>query len=518
VGTGNGKVCSSGNAEADRVIYGHANNVGATGSTPTNPLPPGTPVDGLLWSAPAHVQIQLVFINFIDRPATQVQPDRSSLKIGSQVFTPFGKCKTVGTDPYGLVFDNTTLEPVLGAQVTLLKEREDKSFSIMQPCEKVACNLTNPQTVGADGLYSFVVPPGVYKMQTDIPLITDSTKLHPKAGDIYKDIYHGGSFLEDGSIVHLDIPVDADQAKIKAHAPKLMAYIYTVDKATDSLILEGRVSHPFTTVSAYTFKTTDAGQVLPQPAHPDQPEEKTTTDKAGVFKITIKQAALAGKGESFGLLKLEKKPPALAKRALGATLVTAAEADELHTTLLLPPIPQKIEGFLTTSAGNPLPHTTVQIMLPYSQRAYTTAITSDTGFLQIPGDYLPSEPFTLYLPQHEITHTTGAFIASNASWYAEESVKLVDTSVVLTTTSSASLTPQTSYTSPSSLLHTPRISHTQAYPAPLHTPIVPHDTQGTNMQVVQETTTIVRYLIITLLLLILLVGCVVYVKKRKNTE
>ncbi len=538
-GTGNGQICTSGDAAADMRIYGRDNSAGrgatltdARGVRVSNPLPAGTSIDGIEWednSGPGSVR-RFSFINYFDQAITQKNTDSSSPKIGSQVFTVSGSCRSISwpvpppppgsepprtgcsdptangcTDPYGIVFDNATLEPVAGAKVTLFRERDDKKFTLYEPCEKTGCNLTNPQVVGPDGLYSMVVPAGTYRMEVSSPILADHSKLNPATRRIYSDIYHGDSFVEAGVIVHLDIPVIADQAAIKAQKSTLMTYSYTIDKPTSTILFEGRASHPLTTVSSYTYLTsTGASNPHPLPVR-DTSIDTQQADTGGVFVIRLPSASIPT-GESFGLLKLDKRNISdLASSGRKTGLTTVSAEDTPYITL--DPIPEKIEGYLYDSDNRPLTHTKVDILLPYATTPYLSTTTDATGFLQIPGSYLPSEPFTLKSPDTNTTWTTKDFLASNGGFYEEDPKELMRPLRVVGDGSVA-------------IDSLPKNEQEQVkqriYGEPPNADTVKRNEMLSQKSVTTNSNMLMTYLIIAVLLLIVLIGVMIYVVRKQN--
>ena len=501
-GTGTGRTCSTGTTEGDMKLYGRDNSAGVKAPF-TNPLPPGTPIDGITWSAPAHVVARFAFINFLDQAIVQGNTDSNSLKIGSQVFTPSSNCRSIATDPYGVVFDNASLEPVAGAEVRLLRQREKGEFTLYDKSEKVSGNLINPQVVDADGLFNYVVDPGTYKLEiSNLPVVSDTANHNPKASRVYTDLYHGESFVEDGVIKHFNIPVIANPATIAAQQSKLMVYSYTIDRPTSTILFEGRASHPLTTVSSYTYLTSNT---TPNPLPVREASIDTQqADTGGVFTIKLPLASIPS-GESFGLLKLTKKNMAdLASSGRKTGLTTVSAPDDSYITLN--PIPEKIEGYLTDKSGTPLKNMRVDILLPYADTPYLSTTTDTTGFLQIPGSYLPPEPFTLNAPDTHTTWTTTEFLAGNTSFYEAEGKALVRPLTVATEVTNTT---------------TSGVMEKQARKTQITPPTTTQNTSNTATQAAEQgkTTVLVRYLIFIVVLMVLLILFVLmYLRQRTTGE
>ncbi|MBI3366132.1 hypothetical protein HY041_00695 [Candidatus Roizmanbacteria bacterium] len=73
-----------------------------------------------------------------------------------------GRCKAISWDPYGIVFDSQSLEPVTGVKVTLMKKRENGKFTIA--VDEDIPSILNPITTVEDGAFEFFVPDGTYRV------------------------------------------------------------------------------------------------------------------------------------------------------------------------------------------------------------------------------------------------------------------------------------------------------------------------------------------------------------------
>jgi hypothetical protein len=339
-------------------------------------------------------------------------------------------------------------------------------------------------------------------MEVSPPILADRAKLHASAHRVYSDIYHGDPFVEAGVIVHLDIPVTADLATISSQQSKLMTYSYTIDRPTSTILFEGRASHPLTTVSSYTYLTTNTA-ANPLPVR-DASIDTQQADTGGVFTIKLPLASIPS-GESFGLLKLEKRNLSdLASSGRKTGLTTVSASDDSYITLN--PIPEKIEGYLTDKAGNPLKNTRVDILLPYADTPYLSTTTDSSGFLQIPGSYLPSEPFTLNAPDTHTTWTTSEFLAGNTGFYEGEGKALVrPLSIVNEVTNST----------------TSGVMEKQARKTQITPPTTTQNMLNTTTQAVEQGKRMVlmRYLIFILVLMVLLILFVLmYLRQRTARE
>ncbi|MBI3366473.1 carboxypeptidase regulatory-like domain-containing protein, partial [Candidatus Roizmanbacteria bacterium] len=160
-----------------------------------------------------------------------------------------GDCR----DPYGRVFDAVSLEPIPNAKVTLFSQRPDQSFSYISPKE-TANAIINPWTTKEDGKFVFMVPPGVYRLEAQVPNYTfpfSSKELNPQYSKAYYELYYGSGFTDQNiietKIEHRDIPVMPNGEPYRAQV-KLVGYMSELNKEKMIYEISGRTSHPLTVV------------------------------------------------------------------------------------------------------------------------------------------------------------------------------------------------------------------------------------------------------------------------------
>ncbi len=297
-------------------------------------------------------------------------------------------------DPVGRVFDNHTLEPIPGVNMTL--ERKGES----QPVAK--------STTLADGQFSFYVSPGTYKLLAQVrdyvfPLVGS---VNQKASSIYKNFYKGGDIIVDRQIVYTDIPMqpqnkEAAEFFAKQTKPEVMDYFQSLNKEKGEYIIQGSVSHPLSRVSVTSEVasrlergTINQGRVL----------ASTTADKYGRFKVSFPLTKL-NQNETIGSLEVIK-PKDVYKFGGGN-----------KASVVLAPIMNGIKGFAFDSSGNVLPGATVAVKLPvFSQPVYQTKA-DEKGYFEIDPELLPPMPYKLTftsLGNKEEIVDTRSFIAQNA--------------------------------------------------------------------------------------------------------
>lgn len=451
VATANDQICTTGNAAADTEIYGesHLDNLAAAvgykfeglfkGDGVTAVSNPSVWTDAYEWGdfTPTSHARRWYAMNFFD-PTLSAVGEGGGQKLGTFDFETAEKdCISINWDPYGRVFDATTLEPVPGALVTLFVKKGE-SFAQMTPGDLVGGAIVNPQTTLEDGAFSFVVPDGDYKLSVVPPAIAASTEIDPNYTKAYFDIYPsltGDVIQQRGAIQHRDIPVAASSSS----DVKIMEYSYETNSA-GTVNLEGKVSHPLSRIIAGSSKASAAN-----------PENKTPyrtvgifyADKWGRFKIEL-EASLFEKTdeyiEVFSDIEVQKVDLKVAtqankgKNSISTFLISllnrirnpqAVKAQGKTVKLKLEPIPQYLEGYAYDGNGKPMPNATVSVYQALSSKPYSQTTADATGHFKLTSEYLPSSTYTIrYTGQNGITvtATTSKFIAQNQKYISQNNI------------------------------------------------------------------------------------------------
>jgi uncharacterized repeat protein (TIGR01451 family) len=136
------------------------------------------------------------------------------------------------TDPFGVVFDSVTNNPISGAQVTIY----DAAGVILVPgappaaggCQ-IAAGDANPQTTAADGAYSYLCAnANGYTITVSAPGYNfPSTVTNLPAGRVIVNGSRGQAFNVAGVIIQMDFPMDSNNMllRIKKTANKKEAVI-----------------------------------------------------------------------------------------------------------------------------------------------------------------------------------------------------------------------------------------------------------------------------------------------------
>ncbi|MFH0979879.1 MAG: carboxypeptidase-like regulatory domain-containing protein [Candidatus Roizmanbacteria bacterium] len=468
IATTEGQICTTGKKETDDIIFGVGNGRieklvqllnykfkhlwlinGSSVSEISNPVMTNAsgdigPIvwhDGTYTNIPERKFLALNYFNPIPQTGTG---EAASQQIGTFSFEEVMNktdCVSIRWDPYGRVFDTKSLEPVKGATVSLLKKRNDNSFTLLNPNEVLGGNLENPQNVAEDGLFSFVVPDGTYKLKASkvgyVFPVSDLATINSNYTKIYNNIYPaetGEEIVQQGSIQHRDIPFEKNTGSTNG-IPKLMEYFYEVEPLTQTISIEGRVSHPFTDISFWSYIPSGTNQ-----KKLGRELLKTRADKLGNFKVEIDTSNFdKSKAEYFGLIRLKKNDLTLItnnKNTLFDRLFSIftdfifkkTSAAEVETNeLSLEPIPTFLEGYAYDSIGTLLPNATVKIYEKLSTIPYFQTKADETGYYKVSSNSLPTSPYEIqYISAVGTVSriTTSKFIVQNQKYLSENNTNL----------------------------------------------------------------------------------------------
>ncbi|KKP86103.1 MAG: hypothetical protein UR89_C0033G0006 [Candidatus Roizmanbacteria bacterium GW2011_GWA2_35_8] len=450
-----GQICTAGTTDLDMLVYGIDNTAAlkasddylfeglfaADGTTSIN-NPISSKEDGNI--DPAYWQSyskgndrKFLALNYFE-PIPDMGPgEEKTQQVGTFSFENAANqsdCISISWDPYGRVFDSQTLEPVNKTTVTLLKKRNDGSFTIVTPADLLGGSILNPQTTEEDGDFSFVVPDGIYKLtasQSNYVFPEQTVNLQSNYSKIYSDIYPdqtGEEIVQQGTFQHRDIPLKQVIVGLET-SPKLMEYFYDLNKPTSTAIVTGRVSHPFAKIKAYSLKPNSVSQenvryrLLP---------ETVSADKLGHFVLEVDQSQFEPT-ESFGEITIQKidlTQPSLVEKfkqwLLGFISKVNAQTT-IASSIRLEPIFNHLEGYAYNAGGEVLPNATVSIYLSFSNKPSYQTKTDDKGYYQISSEFLPSMPYriTYTTTAGQIVKTsTSQFIAQNSDSIVASDIKI----------------------------------------------------------------------------------------------
>ncbi len=246
----------------------------------------------------------------------------------------------VRRDPYGIVFDSVSLEPLPQVEVTLLGE---KKFFYDDP------EVPNPVNTKENGKFSFLPPNGTYYLNVKrnsyvFPSLNKSIT-DPK----YSEFYYGDPIVVFDKIEHRDIPVDPIDPKNPFHSPPQItsSFIYTTGQFTE---IYGEVSHPGSLIEAKQKNITIASAY---------------SSNRGFFKIVIENSLIDEK-LPIDLIAIKPKPRAyndiLASFSKLFQAYAQSPTDLVSQPVRLMPIITNLQGYALDTDGKPVPGAEVRLI------------------------------------------------------------------------------------------------------------------------------------------------------------
>ena len=209
-------------------------------------------------------------------------------------------------DPYGVVFDSVTNNPVQGATVTIYTSGGTQCT----PGDQIAATDTNPQTTSSTGEYSFLCANGTYYITVSASGYTyPSTKSSFPSGRTITTGSKQEDFTVSGSVLEIDLPLDPgsslltitkDANKKEVEVGDIVTYTVTIENSTSSDItnvyLEDTIPGGFKYLEG---KATLDGQTTSNP----QGNRPLTFDIGTVSAnttTTLKYQLIVGSGVTLG--------------------------------------------------------------------------------------------------------------------------------------------------------------------------------------------------------------------------
>lgn len=455
--TDTGQICTTGTKDLDISIYGIDNSAvlrtshnyhfqglfASNGTTlisnPVNSIGDGN-INPVYWqSFSTGAKRRFLALNYFEPIPDLGTGEEKTQQIGTFSFENVANqsdCISISWDPYGRVFDSSTLDPVSDASVTLLKKRNNGAFTIMTPADLLGGNIINPQTTEEDGEFSFVIPDGTYKLsvaQGSYTFPVQLANVQSNYSRIYSDIYPdptGEEIVQAGAIQHRDIPLKPKSTSL-SNEIKLMEYFYDLDKATSTIYVKGRVSHPFARIKAYSLKP---DPVLHENArYRLLTKEPIVADKLGNFVLKIDQSGFEP-DENFGDITFEKVDLTNSANLVEKikewffSLIGEVNAQvTLASNFRFDPIPNYLEGYAYDSQDEVIPNATVSIILNFSNKPSYQVKADENGYFKISSEFLPSMPYRISYTSpsgQQVSTSTSKFIVQNQDPIQKSDIKI----------------------------------------------------------------------------------------------
>lgn len=321
------------------------------------------------------------------------------------------QCVPIAWDPYGIVFDSQSLEPIAGAQVSLNKKQLTGAYTLFVGDE--VASIINPQYTIEDGNFTFFVPDGTYKLNISKAGFTYPNKktLAQNVYKVYSDIYHDEDIIQKGAIQHRDVPIDSLGAPYTSSV-KVLAYTTILSKASHEFVIQGKVSHPLTIIKVYGKKPSGNGNSYVR----TKLLGTYKANKIGQFELKFIMSKL-DKTEIIGDIEFIKPDY--------KNLSNTAGLESQKTLFSVEPILNYVEGIAYDDSGKPLANSKVGVYLNQATKSIYETKTDEKGHYKITSEYLPPMSYSLkYLQPGGTTYSvpTTKYIAQNAEYIEENKV------------------------------------------------------------------------------------------------
>lgn len=363
-------------------------------------------------------------------------------RLGFPVGTP--DCEFSDYDPFGQLFDRVTMQPVEGVRVALFRNVGTANPDYRLFNQAVATQVMGPQYIlptwyspivltSKMGYYSFVVPPGTYKVIAfrngtttpgpvagDFQIEANNSILDPMATELglagevmvnnavhtlYPKVYQisesGSGFLDIPSIVEGAVPErrDISVQGVTPAEPAVVAFKRDVNTRGDSVI-RGKINKPFGMIFA---KSEDMSTII----------RTATADKDGKFVMTILASELvAGEDIRFTVEAVSLTPvtptPVAQKLIEWVSRVfnfpvRIVDAQTQTPGLVMESRLSYLEGYSYDTSNKILPNARVFVMDRRSGRISFSTTSDDRGFFVVPSDALPTGEYDIYYNPENLT-------------------------------------------------------------------------------------------------------------------
>jgi hypothetical protein len=348
-------------------------------------------------------------------------------------------------DPFGIVFDSRSLEPIKGAVVTIYDSNK-KPLQLL--------GLTNPQTTKEDGLFNFLVPEGTYYLNVNPPAgytFSANPNLHPNAELVYlsnngkSTIYKPNEPIDEridtaeerkqgfANPERRDIPLDPGNNTPVNNQPVSINYL--TQRIGQNTQVSGKVSLPYTLVKAvqgskvvaetyanqngfYQLKIVNSDLVADEKIN-------LVLEKTSLTSDNLRQ--LIEKIGTDSLSKLWQRVLSYLIAKVQGVINYGIVNAQTATTIAIDPILSHIEGYAYDSSGKIVPNATVNIILQNSKQPIYSTRANHSGYFKVASKYLPPIPYSIEIVSPtglKTTKTTTSFAKENKEYLTKNNIQL----------------------------------------------------------------------------------------------
>lgn len=327
-------------------------------------------------------------------------------------------CVTLYWDPFGRVFDASSLEPMSGVDVTLLDNLGNPAV--------VDGPYANFDTTKVDnGVYNILVSKEAdYQLRVDPPkthLFTRNVNLQSNYSLVYSDIYLPGDIFHEAPMPET-VPDNFDYSSYHHDIPLMpIGEPYRVDPFDVFVIKSSVRASDMGQFVNYSGKDTfpRAKVCLVGEENNDVIGDCVFAEKYGNFRLNVEKNKIPQEKLFLIAEKTDLTQPLIKSNNIDLSKVDFNNKD----LLTFEPILNYIEGYVHDDNGQILPKATVTVKLKEGDLPFYSTQADDSGFFTIYGKNLPFAEY--YLDVNGKIMTTSEFVKANRSYLNSEKLNLI---------------------------------------------------------------------------------------------
>jgi len=448
IGTGEGRKCGTGNKALDDELFNGTIGLGrgdyqinVTFNKPKQEVDNTgiINVDAVVGGTAANRGSYEFFGVEVTQKVDTTIPGQGALQQGVFKFIETGaqdcaKLSWTHHDPYGIVFDSMSLEP-LGNVVVTINDETGK------PLENNPV-LMNKKPTGEDGVFNYLVPPGKYIMTVQLPTgytFSATPKSNVNMATVYDfidendakshcAIYKPGEVIDEKA----DLPecrnIPLEPATVAPRVKDPISISYSLEKDLDNEVyrIKGKVSHPLAMVTAQqTISATQKVELA-----------KIDSNHSGYYTLEIPLASVIPDAPIEVVFKKSSlmdvgSQARLFFNSLIGILIKSVHAQNKNT-LILDQLPTYLEGYAFDEKQQIIPEATIQVILKNGGSVYYQTKADVNGYFYIAPKNLPSSQLNLEFSLSfvkpngmKVPYKIYEFTKSNKYYFTKEGINLL---------------------------------------------------------------------------------------------
>lgn len=319
-------------------------------------------------------------------------------------------CTSISWDPYGRVFDATSLEPISDVEVTMI-DNATKLPAVQQ------YNRVDDIT-GEDGVFNIQVEKeGIYELTAD-PLsdhsFTLNVQLDPNWKHIYSDLYFPSvTYVEKKGVpTHHDIPLQPNDKPYTFAAAEPVIGSMKSQNMGDTVVYMGRVTFPFAKVC---LVQADDNSVI---------GDCVNANNIGRFTIAVDVKDIPPVQTTIKVNKVDLTK--LKFNDNDEIVETLNERSYISTNIernpknFFNPILSSVDGYVYDTQGKLIPNATVLVKLKMNDSQFYQTVADANGYFAIATNKLPYVEYYFEfvdpVSKQKVIKNTSQFVEDNKEY------------------------------------------------------------------------------------------------------